>query len=70
MDRLLERQKDEMGGSYPESIAVVLWGTDNIKTYGESLAQVRQRRGPDRPAMQRVQQGHTGWLSSAGVSCE
>merc|ERR1712031_110651 len=25
---------------YPESIAFVLWGTDNIKTYGESLAQV------------------------------
>merc|ERR1719395_147388 len=28
------------GGEYPESIAFVLWGTDNIKTYGESLAQV------------------------------
>ena len=24
----------------PKSIAFVLWGTDNIKTYGESLAQV------------------------------
>lgn len=43
VDRLLERQKEEMGGKYPESIAVVLWGTDNIKTYGESLAQVRAR---------------------------
>lgn len=41
VDRLLERQKEEAGGKYPESIAVVLWGTDNIKTYGESLAQVR-----------------------------
>ena len=40
VDRLLERQKEEAGGKYPESIAVVLWGTDNIKTYGESLAQV------------------------------
>ena len=31
---------------YPETIALVLWGTDNIKTYGESLAQVgRARRG-------------------------
>ncbi|RMZ52027.1 hypothetical protein APUTEX25_001221 [Auxenochlorella protothecoides] len=40
VDRLLERQRQEMGGNYPESIAVVLWGTDNIKTYGESLAQV------------------------------
>jgi len=39
VDRLLERQfKDD--GHYPESIAFVLWGTDNIKTYGESLAQV------------------------------
>jgi len=38
VDRLLERmgQSDEL----PESIAFTLWGTDNIKTYGESLAQV------------------------------
>ncbi|CAG9463514.1 unnamed protein product [Pedinophyceae sp. YPF-701] len=40
VDRLLERQREENDGKYPESIAVVLWGTDNIKTYGESLAQV------------------------------
>lgn len=40
VDRLLERQAADNGGKYPESIAVVLWGTDNIKTYGESLAQV------------------------------
>ncbi len=40
VDRLLERQKAENGGQYPETIACVLWGTDNIKTYGESLAQV------------------------------
>ena len=40
VDRLIERQKAENGGQYPESIAFVLWGTDNIKTYGESLAQV------------------------------
>jgi magnesium chelatase subunit H len=32
-------------GAYPESIAVVLWGTDNIKTYGESLAQVMMMVG-------------------------
>merc|ERR1719161_1811892 len=38
VDRLLERQVAEEG-EYPESIAFVLWGTDNIKTYGESLAQ-------------------------------
>lgn len=40
VERLLERQKIENGGNYPETISVVLWGTDNIKTYGESLAQV------------------------------
>ncbi|MEB3355173.1 MAG: magnesium chelatase subunit H [Synechococcales bacterium] len=40
VERLLERQKAENGGRYPETIAFVLWGTDNIKTYGESLAQV------------------------------
>lgn len=40
VDRLLARQRIENGGQYPETIAFVLWGTDNIKTYGESLAQV------------------------------
>ncbi|KAL7560194.1 hypothetical protein ACA910_016621 [Epithemia clementina (nom. ined.)] len=38
--KLLEKLKDESDGMYPESIAFTLWGTDNIKTYGESLAQV------------------------------
>jgi magnesium chelatase subunit H len=40
VDRLMERQKLDNGGQYPETIACVLWGTDNIKTYGESLAQI------------------------------
>jgi magnesium chelatase subunit H len=40
VDRLLTRQAQENGGAYPETIACVLWGTDNIKTYGESLAQI------------------------------
>ncbi|KAK9154868.1 hypothetical protein Sjap_002348 [Stephania japonica] len=40
VDRLLERQKVDNGGKFPETVALVLWGTDNIKTYGESLAQV------------------------------
>ncbi|OLP17368.1 magnesium chelatase subunit H [Leptolyngbya sp. 'hensonii'] len=40
VDRLLERQRLENKGQWPESIACVLWGTDNIKTYGESLAQI------------------------------
>jgi len=38
--KLLEKLQVDNGGSYPESIAFTLWGTDNIKTYGESLAQV------------------------------
>merc|ERR1711971_223954 len=37
---LLEKPKDDNDGSFPETIAFTLWGTDNIKTYGESLAQV------------------------------
>jgi magnesium chelatase subunit H len=40
VDRLLDRNKAENGGRFPETIACVLWGTDNIKTYGESLAQI------------------------------
>ncbi len=40
VDRLLARNRAENGGKYPETIACVLWGTDNIKTYGESLAQI------------------------------
>ena len=37
---LNERQKVDNGGKYPKAVALVLWETDNIKTYGESLAQV------------------------------
>jgi len=39
VDKLIEKQKEEQG-TWPETIACVLWGTDNIKTYGESLAQI------------------------------
>lgn len=45
VERLLDREKDNNGGKYPETIALVLWGTDNIKTYGESLAQVMMMVG-------------------------
>merc|ERR1712166_777925 len=38
--KLLEKLAQENDGAFPESIAFTLWGTDNIKTYGESLAQV------------------------------
>jgi magnesium chelatase subunit H len=37
--RLLDRHRDE-GGGLPESIAVVLWGTDNLKSEGAPIAQV------------------------------
>ena len=40
VDRLVERLAADNDGAYPESVAFTLWGTDNIKTYGESLAQV------------------------------
>ncbi len=39
VDKLIEREREEQG-DWPETIACVLWGTDNIKTYGESLAQI------------------------------
>ena len=68
VDRLLERQRVENGGKYPETIAVVLWGTDNIKTYGESLAQVMIMVGvrPVSDALGRVNKlevnlGALGW---------
>merc|ERR1719502_2323007 len=40
VDKLLDKLKSDNDGVWPESIAFTLWGTDNIKTYGESLAQV------------------------------
>jgi magnesium chelatase subunit H len=52
---LLERHLKE-AGRYPESIAMVLWGIDNIKTEGEALAQVLWLLGvtPRRDAMNRA----------------
>merc|ERR1719162_2185367 len=40
VEKLLEKLKEKNDGKFPESVAFTLWGTDNIKTYGESLAQV------------------------------
>src|SRR5678815_3048032 len=37
-DSLLDRYKTE-NGRYPEAMALVLWGLDNIKTQGEGVAQ-------------------------------
>ena len=36
--RLLERHRDD-GNDFPESVALVLWGTDNLKTEGAPIAQ-------------------------------
>ncbi|MBO8140550.1 MAG: magnesium chelatase subunit H [Firmicutes bacterium] len=34
-----------VSGGYPETVAFVLWGTDNIKTHGEGVAQVLELLG-------------------------
>ncbi len=52
---LLERSLKE-AGRYPESIAMVLWGIDNIKTEGEAVAQALWLLGarPRRDSLNRV----------------
>jgi magnesium chelatase subunit H len=52
---LIERHRQE-AGRYPESIAMVLWGIDNIKSEGEAVAQVLWLLGvtPRRDAMNRA----------------
>ena len=36
--RILEQHRAENGGAWPDTVAVMLWGLDAIKTRGESLA--------------------------------
>ena len=52
---LLERYKKE-NGRYPEAMALVLWGLDNIKTQGEGVAQALWLLGvrPLRDALNRT----------------
>jgi magnesium chelatase subunit H len=52
---LLQRCVDERG-RYPETVGMVLWGMDNIKTQGEGVAQALWLMGvePRRDAMNRV----------------
>jgi magnesium chelatase subunit H len=52
---LLERYRDE-NGRYPEAMALVLWGLDNIKTQGEGVAQALWLLGtrPVRDALNRT----------------
>lgn len=35
---IVKQHQEEHGGAYPETVAVMLWGLDAIKTRGESLA--------------------------------
>lgn len=39
VDRLLDRLRAEGDGGCPDAVAMVLWGSDNIKTGGEGIAQ-------------------------------
>lgn len=52
---LLDRYKNE-NGRYPEAMALVLWGLDNIKTQGEGVAQALWLLGtrPMRDALNRT----------------
>jgi magnesium chelatase subunit H len=52
---LLDRHRQE-AGSFPQTVAMVLWGIDNIKTEGEAVAQVLWLLGvtPRRDAMNRA----------------
>ena len=54
-ERLIDRFREEHG-SYPESLALVLWGLDNIKTQGDGVAQALWLLGvqPVRDALNRV----------------
>lgn len=38
-NRLLAQHAKRSGGAYPESIAMVLWGSDNLKSEGRPIAQ-------------------------------
>ena len=54
-DSLLNRYKEE-NGRYPQAMALVLWGLDNIKTQGEGVAQALWLLGvrPVRDALNRA----------------
>jgi magnesium chelatase subunit H len=64
---LLARHLEE-SGRYPESIGMVLWGMDNIKTGGEGVAQVLWLLGvsPTRDGMNRVSDVEVIPLESLG----
>lgn len=37
-NNILDQHRAEHAGEYPETVAVMMWGLDAIKTRGESLA--------------------------------
>ncbi|MEB3320776.1 MAG: magnesium chelatase subunit H [Cyanobium sp.] len=45
--RILEKHRSENGGAWPETVALMLWGLDAIKTRGESLAILLELVGAD-----------------------
>lgn len=40
VDRLLEQQQLVSDGKYPETVSVMMWGSDCLKTSGESIAEI------------------------------
>jgi magnesium chelatase subunit H len=64
---LLDRYKKE-NGRYPEAMALVLWGLDNIKTQGEGVAQALWLLGtrPVRDALNRTTSVEAIGLSELG----
>lgn len=66
-DSLLGRFRKEHG-AYPQSMALVLWGLDNIKTQGDGVAQALWLLGvrPIRDALNRVTQVETISLEELG----
>lgn len=40
VDRLLEQQRADNNGEWPETVSVMMWGSDCLKTSGESIAEI------------------------------
>jgi magnesium chelatase subunit H len=40
VDRLLEQQRKDNNGTWPETVSVMMWGSDCLKTSGESIAEI------------------------------
>jgi magnesium chelatase subunit H len=40
VDRLLDQQRADNAGAWPETVSVMMWGSDCLKTSGESIAEI------------------------------